>query len=81
MNVKFENFIALANSIIWSDALIYLLLLVGVYFSLRMRFFQGRLLKNWSGYCLRVKNQRRAFLPSRHWQYVSSIFFSRYPHA
>jgi len=45
MNERFENFIAIANSIVWSDALIYLLLLVGVYFSLRMRFFQVRLFK------------------------------------
>ena len=42
---SFEEFIGLANSIIWSNALIYLLLLVGVYFSLRMRFFQVRLVK------------------------------------
>lgn len=40
-----ENFVAVANSIIWSDVLIYLLLLVGIYFSLRMRFFQVRLFK------------------------------------
>jgi alanine or glycine:cation symporter, AGCS family len=41
----FENFVAAANAIIWSDVLIYLLLLVGIYFSLRMRFFQVRLFK------------------------------------
>ena len=34
------------NSIIWSNALIYLLLLVGIYFSIRMRFFQVRLIKD-----------------------------------
>jgi Na+/alanine symporter len=34
----FENFVAAANSIIWSNALIYLLLLIGIYFSIRMRF-------------------------------------------
>jgi AGCS family alanine or glycine:cation symporter len=33
-----------ANSVIWSNALIYLLLLAGIYFSLRMRFFQLRLI-------------------------------------
>src|SRR5688572_30061741 len=43
---NFEKFIAMANSIIWSNALIYLLLLVGVYFSIRMRFFQVRLFKD-----------------------------------
>lgn len=43
---SFEKFVSIANSIIWSNALIYLLLLVGVYFSLRMRFFQVRLLKD-----------------------------------
>ncbi|MEO8795135.1 MAG: alanine/glycine:cation symporter family protein [Daejeonella sp.] len=41
---NFENFVVTANSIIWSDALIYLLLIVGVYFSLKMRFFQVRLI-------------------------------------
>ncbi len=41
----FENFVAAANAVIWSDVLIYLLLLVGIYFSLRMRFFQVRLFK------------------------------------
>ncbi len=35
---NFENFIGVANSIIWSNALIYLLLLIGTYFSIRMRF-------------------------------------------
>jgi len=35
-----------ANSIIWSNALIYLLLLSGIYFSFRMRFFQVRLIKD-----------------------------------
>jgi alanine or glycine:cation symporter, AGCS family len=34
------------NSIIWSNALIYLLLLAGIYFSIRMRFFQVRLIKD-----------------------------------
>ena len=43
---NFEKFIALANSIIWSNALIYLLLLVGIYFSIRLRFFQVRLIKD-----------------------------------
>jgi AGCS family alanine or glycine:cation symporter len=43
---KFENFINVANSIIWSNALIYLLLVVGVYFSFRMRFFQVRLVRD-----------------------------------
>lgn len=43
---NFESFVSAANSIIWSNALIYLLLLTGVYFSIRMRFFQVRLLKN-----------------------------------
>ncbi len=37
--------VRMANGIIWSDVLIYLLLLVGIYFSLRMRFFQLRLFK------------------------------------
>ncbi len=43
---SFEQFVDMANAIIWSNALIYLLLLIGVYFSLRMRFFQVRLLKD-----------------------------------
>ena len=40
---NFEEFVKWANSIIWSNALIYLLLITGVYFSIRMRFFQVRL--------------------------------------
>ena len=43
---NFEAFINAANSIIWSNALVYLLLVVGVYFSIRMRFFQVRLIKD-----------------------------------
>lgn len=43
---NFEDFVTTANSYIWSNALIFLLLIVGVYFSLRMRFFQVRLLKD-----------------------------------
>ncbi len=42
----FEHFVSTANSIIWSNALIYLLLIVGIYFSFRMRFFQVRLIKD-----------------------------------
>lgn len=38
-----ENIVSVANGIIWSNALIYLLLAVGIYFSIRMRFFQVRL--------------------------------------
>lgn len=43
---SFESFVSAANSIIWSNALIYLLLITGVYFSVRMRFFQVRLIKD-----------------------------------
>jgi len=43
---NFEDFVSAANSIIWSNALIYLLLITGIYFSIRMRFFQVRLLKD-----------------------------------
>ena len=42
----FEGFVKAANSIIWSNALIFLLLLTGIYFSVRMRFFQVRLIKD-----------------------------------
>ena len=41
-----EKFINEVNSLIWSNALIYLLLLTGIYFSIRMRFFQVRLIKD-----------------------------------
>lgn len=41
----FEAFVSRANTIVWSDVLIYLLLAVGIYFSIRMRFFQVRLVK------------------------------------
>jgi AGCS family alanine or glycine:cation symporter len=43
---NFEDFVSAANSIIWSNALIYLLLLTGIYFSFRMRFFQVRMIKD-----------------------------------
>lgn len=43
---NFADFVNAANSIIWSKALIYLLLAVGIYFSIRMRFFQLRLIKD-----------------------------------
>jgi AGCS family alanine or glycine:cation symporter len=43
---NFESVVNAANSIIWSNALIYLLLLIGIFFSIRMRFFQVRLLKD-----------------------------------
>ena len=41
-----EDIISKINSLIWSNALIYLLLITGIYFSIRMRFFQVRLLKD-----------------------------------
>lgn len=44
--IYFERFVTAANAVIWSNALIYLLLLVGVYFSWRMQFFQVRLIKD-----------------------------------
>lgn len=43
--MSFEKFVAAANALIWSDVLIYFLLAVGIYFSLRMRFFQVRMFK------------------------------------
>lgn len=42
---NFENFVAGANAIVWSDVLVFLLLAVGIYFSVRMRFFQVRMVK------------------------------------
>ncbi|HEX5002619.1 MAG TPA: alanine/glycine:cation symporter family protein [Bacteroidia bacterium] len=42
---NFDDFVNTANSIIWSNALIYLLLIIGVYFSIRMRFFQVRMIR------------------------------------
>jgi AGCS family alanine or glycine:cation symporter len=41
-----EKFVSEANAIIWSDVLIFLLMAVGIYFSVRMRFFQIRLIKD-----------------------------------
>lgn len=41
----FERFVAGANAIIWSDVLVFLLLAVGIYFSVRMRFFQVRMVR------------------------------------
>lgn len=43
MNIL-ENFVAGANAIIWSNVLIFFLMAVGTYFSIRMRFFQVRML-------------------------------------
>lgn len=43
---NFADFVSAANGIIWSNALIYLLLATGIYFTIRMRFFQVRLLKD-----------------------------------
>ncbi len=39
-----EKFVAGANAIIWSDVLIFFLMAVGTYFSIRMRFFQVRMI-------------------------------------
>lgn len=44
--ISFEEIVRWLNSVIWSDALIYLLLLTGIYFSIRMRFFQVGMLKD-----------------------------------
>ncbi len=41
-----EEIVHAINAVIWSNALIYLLLLTGIYFTIRMRFFQVRLLKD-----------------------------------
>ncbi len=43
--ISLEQVVSALNSVIWSDVLIYLLLLTGIYFSVRMRFFQVRMLK------------------------------------
>ncbi|CDF57528.1 alanine/glycine:cation symporter family protein [Thermobrachium celere] len=40
------QFVDFLNSLVWSKALIYLCLLVGLYFSIRMRFFQVRHIKD-----------------------------------
>src|SRR5690606_3647881 len=40
-----EKFVAGANAIIWSDVLIFFLMAVGTYFSIRMRFFQVRMVR------------------------------------
>ncbi len=39
-----EKFVSGANAIIWSDVLIFFLMAVGTYFSIRMRFFQVRMI-------------------------------------
>lgn len=41
----FESFVSEVNALVWSDVLIFLLLAVGIYFSIRMRFFQLRMVK------------------------------------
>lgn len=40
------QFVDMLNNLVWSKALIYLCLVVGLYFSLRMRFFQVRHIKD-----------------------------------
>ncbi len=40
-----EEFVSQANAIVWSNALIFLLLATGIYFTVRMRFFQVRLFR------------------------------------
>lgn len=40
-----EELVSQANAIVWSNALIFLLLFTGVYFTIRMRFFQVRLFR------------------------------------
>jgi AGCS family alanine or glycine:cation symporter len=42
----FEYLVVSANTLVWSDILIYLLLGAGIWFSVRMRFFQIRLFKD-----------------------------------
>ncbi len=42
---SFKEIVDTLNAIIWSDALIYLLLFTGIYFTIRMRFFQVRLFR------------------------------------
>lgn len=42
---NFEEILAQANAIVWSNALIFLLLATGIYFSIRMRFFQVRMVR------------------------------------
>lgn len=39
-----ERFVSAANAVIWSDVVIVLLIGTGIYFSLRMRFFQVRMI-------------------------------------
>lgn len=39
-----ENFVASLNAIIWSNVFIFFLMAVGIYFSIRMRFFQVRMI-------------------------------------
>jgi AGCS family alanine or glycine:cation symporter len=41
---QFERLVDVVNGVVWSNALIILLVAVGIYFSIRMRFFQVRLL-------------------------------------
>jgi AGCS family alanine or glycine:cation symporter len=59
----FEKFVAVANGIVWSDALIYFFLVVGIYFSLRMRFFQVRLLKEMVRVMFRGKESKAGISP------------------
>lgn len=54
----FESFVSDANAIVWSDALIFFLMAVGIYFSVRMRFFQIRMVKEMVRLMLRGKKSK-----------------------
>jgi len=58
-----ERFVSAANAVIWSDVIIYSLLAIGIYFSLRMRFFQVRLVKEMLRIMFRGKESARGISP------------------
>lgn len=57
------KFVAGANAIIWSNAIIFLLMGVGIYFSVRMRFFQVRLVRDMIQVMLGGKRSKEGISP------------------
>ena len=43
---SFGSYVNAFNNLVWSDALVYLCLITGVYFTVRMKFPQIRLIKD-----------------------------------
>jgi len=59
----FERFVSQANAIVWSNVLIFFLMSAGIYFSLRMKFFQVRMIKEMVRVMLGGKRSKEGISP------------------